>query len=152
MKYIRTKDGKIFDIEKIKQQIKSDGYYKKYKFGKLIVNKTLQELQLKWTCYDGNNDLCHFGIGLNCDSIEYKQAYTIEELICDGDILYLHDLYPDAVLVVEGNIKPFGYPKAIKLKEWLAYKHIKFDLLIKDNKGNYIKVATTNDEGKLELL
>ena len=80
MRYIVTKDGKFFDIKRIKLQLKSDGYYKKYKFEKLTVNKTLQEIQLNWTCYDGNNNLCHFGIRLNCDSIEYKQANTIEEL------------------------------------------------------------------------
>lgn len=80
-----------------------------------------------------------------------KSADTIEELICDDDILYIYDLYPDAVLVVEGNIKPFGYQEAIKLKEWLDYKP-KFDLLIKDSKGNYIKRAKMNDKGELELL
>lgn len=84
-----------------------------------------------------------------CDII--KQADTIEELICDGDILYIDDLYPDAVLVVEGNIKPFGYQTAIKLKEWLDYK-LKFDLFIKDSKGNYIKRAKINEKGNLELL
>lgn len=81
-----------------------------------------------------------------------KQADTIKDLVGDDDILYIHDLYPDAVLVVEGNIKPFGYQTAIKLKEWLKYTHIKFDLFIKDSEGNYIKRATTNDEGELELV
>lgn len=81
---------------------------------------------------------------LNC-------ADTIEELICDGDILYIYGLYPDAVLVVEGNIKPFGYDTTIKLKEWLGYKH-KFDLFTKDSEGNYIKRAKTNKKGELELL
>lgn len=80
-----------------------------------------------------------------------KQADTIEELICDDDILYIYDLYSDAVLVVEGNVKPFGYQRAIKLKEWLDYKP-KFDLFTKDSKGNYIKRAKTNDKGELELL
>ena len=79
------------------------------------------------------------------------QADNIEELICDDDILYIYDLYPDAVLVVEGNIKPFGYNTAIKLKEWLEYKP-KFDLFIKDSRGNYIKTAKMNESGVLELL
>ena len=80
-----------------------------------------------------------------------KQADTIEELIQDNDILYIHDLYPDAVLVVEGNIKPFGYKEYIKLNEWLKYKN-KFDLYIRDSKNNYICIAKMNDKGKLELL
>ncbi len=122
MKYVRTRDN-IYEV-------KND----------FIVLKS-QELYLP-----------HF------QDIITKQADTIEELICDDDILYIDDLYPDAVLVVEGNIKPFGYLTAIKLKEWLDGRHKfklfkpKFDLFIKDSKGNYIKRATTNEKGKLELL
>ena len=93
-----------------------------------------------------SNDLYVF-----CESEIIKQADTIEELIQDNDILYIHDLYPDAVLVVEGNIKPFGYNEHIKLNEWLKYKN-KFDLYIRDSKGNYIYVAKRNEKGELELL
>lgn len=94
-------------------------------------------------------------IELNKEEIErviIAQADNIEELIRDDDILYIYDLYPDAVLVVEGNIKPFGYPSAIKLKKWLHYSPNKFYLYTKDSKGNYIKRAKTNYKGKLELL
>lgn len=79
------------------------------------------------------------------------QSNKLEDLIIDGDMLYIHDLYPDTVLVVEGNIKPFGYQEAIKLKDWLKYK-IKFDLYIKQRNGDYILNAKTNDKGNLELL
>ena len=82
---------------------------------------------------------------------EYEIADTIEELIQDNDILYIHDLYPDAVLVVEGKIKPFGYQNAIELKKWLKHK-TKFDLYIRDSKGNYIYVAKMNEDDKLCLL
>ena len=80
-----------------------------------------------------------------------KQADTIEELICDDDILYLYDLYPDAVLVVEGKIKPFGYDTAIELKKWLGYE-LEFDLFTKDSKGNYIKRTKRNEKWEMELL
>ena len=146
MKYIRTKDGRIIDlthwvkmpmlcIDKENNLVEEDICY-----------------QTKWFEKIGNGDACY----VRSESISHKnqvlkQADTIEELICDDDILYIYDLYPDAVLVVEGNIKPFGYQKAIKLKEWLDYKP-KFDLFIKDTKGNYIKRAKTNEKGELKLL
>lgn len=80
-----------------------------------------------------------------------KVADTIEELIQDNDVLYIHDLYPDTVLVVEGNIKPFGYNEKIELKKWLKYK-TKFDLYIRNSRGDYIRVAKMNEKGELELL
>lgn len=134
MKYIRTKDGRIIDSNrfKIKREIYENGDLKYYEFG------TTPYIDRE-VLYVGKTEIAN-------------QADTIEELICDDDILYIHDLYPDVVLVVEGNIKPFGYPTAIKLKEWLGYKNIKFDLFIKDSKGNYIKRAETNEKGEMELL
>ena len=124
MRYIRTKDG-IYDLEK--------SLFHQYNGIRVLTPYCKQ--------YEENPSLC-------------KTADTIEELICDDDILYLHDLYPDAVLVVEGKIKPFGYDTAIELKEWLGYKHYKpkFDLFTKDTEGNYIKRAKTNKKGELELL
>jgi hypothetical protein len=92
---------------------------------------------------------CHFSAELNSEVI--KQANTIEELICDDDILYLYDLYPDAVLVVEGKIKPFGYDTAIELKEWLGYE-LEYDLFTKDSEGNYIKRTKRNEKWEMELL
>ena len=124
MKYIRTKDG-IYEVEK-KERAYFEGqpwlYYCKGRYG-LVEEKDI-----------------------------LNQSDTIEELIQDNDILYIHDLYPDAVLVVEGNIKPFGYDEPIALKEWLTHTWVEFDLYIKNNDGNYIKVATKEREEKLELL
>lgn len=153
MKYVRTKDGRIVDVEKFINEEKDTPYYKDFEFEEIS-----KDGQLKWTAIgtekcslkDQIGIRCHFSATLNSEVI--KQANTIEELICDDDIIYLHDLYPDAILVVEGNIKPFGYPEAIKLKKWLDYKFLKFDLFIKDSKGNYIKRAKTNEKGDLELL
>lgn len=95
----------------------------------------------------------HDGIVENIDGMEttINQADTIEELIQDGDILYIYDLYPDTVLVVEGNIKPFGYNDKITLKDWLEFEHTKFDLYIKNSKDNYIKAAHKEPWEKLEL-
>lgn len=127
MRYIRTKNGRIIEIEENMIVKVYDG-----------VPRLVYKINPMICVLDSDDDIL-------------KQANTIEELICDDDILYLYDLYPDVVLVVEGNIKPFGYDTAIKLKEWLGYKH-KFDLFTKDNKGNYIKRAKANKKGEMELL
>lgn len=79
-------------------------------------------------------------------------ADTVEELIQDGDMLYIHDLHPDVVLVVEGNIKPFGYNDEIPLKEWLKFKFAEFDLYIKQRDENYHKIAEKKQWGDLELI
>lgn len=128
MKYIRTKYGKIYKT--LEDYMQSDLPPTKIR---------VEDVAKDWHIIIYKSKII-------------KQADTIEELICDDDILYTYDLYPDAVLVVEGNIKPFGYPEAIKLKKFLDYKFKQFDLFIKDSKGNYIKRATTNDKGELELL
>ena len=154
VKYIRTKNGRIIDLNS-----------KLISSYQIIDDKTAIEeygLDSGFICvyyFDWNiGEHLEYDVkgGRSMDNWDLKdivkQADTIKELICDDDILYIHDLYPDAVLVVEGNIKPFGYQTAIKLKEWLKYTHIKFDLFIKDSEGNYIKRATTNAEGELELL
>ncbi len=79
-------------------------------------------------------------------------ADTIEELIQDNDMLYIHDLYPDTVLVVEGDIKPFGYNKSIKLKEWLKYEFTEFDLYIKQPNGDYRKIVEKKQYEGLKLI
>ena len=81
-----------------------------------------------------------------------REANTIEELIQDNDMLYIYDLYQDVVLIVEGNIKPFGYNNSIKLKEWLKFKLTEFDLYIKQPNGDYHKVAEKKQYGKLVLI
>jgi hypothetical protein len=155
MKYIRTKKGRIIDLEKFINNEKDTPYYTDF-----IFDEITKDGHLKWTAVGTDKNTmenqrgrrCQFSATLNSEII--SQADTIEELICDDDILYLYDLYPDAVLVVEGKIKPFGYDTAIELKEWLGYKHYKpkFDLFTKDTEGNYIKRAKTNEKGELELL
>lgn len=152
MKYVRTKDGRIVDVEKFINKEKDTPYYKDFKFEEISKDGVL-----KWTAIGTEKNSmeeqrgirCHFSAELNSEVI--KQANTIEELICDDDILYLYDLYPDAVLVVEGKIKPFGYDTAIELKKWLGYE-LEFDLFTKDSEGNYIKRTKRNEKWEMELL
>lgn len=138
MKYARTKNG-IFEVivEYLEGETKQHPmfiYWRLKNGDRIGFVKTHDEL---------NNQL---------DNISKEQADTIEELIRDDDLLYIYDLYPDAVLVVEGNIRPFGYPKAIKLKDWLNYDFVEFDLYIKLENGDYRKVAHRKPYEKLKLL
>lgn len=127
MRYVRTKDGRIAEIkENMIVKVSDDATRLVYKNKPHIC------------VLDGDDDI-------------FKQADTIEELICNDDILYIYGLYPSVVLVVERNIKPLGYDMSIKLKEWLGYPH-KFDLFIKDSNENYIKRAKRNWKGEWELL
>ena len=156
MKLIRTKDGRIIDVEKFIKQEKENLNYSD--FSDFHLKNKDDHCVIEWSAIGTKNNSITDQIGRRCqfgasiDSPFVKQANTIEKLICDDDILYIYDLYPDAVLVVEGKIKPFGYDEAIKLKDWLKYKHLKFDLLTKDIKGNYIKRAKKDIEEELELL
>ena len=155
-RYIRTKDGRIIDIEAFINKEKENPYYCEHKFEE--IKNDDDTCAIYWTAIGTNINSIKDQIGrrlqygATIDSPFIKQANTIEELIQDGDILYIYDLYPDTVLVVEGNIKPFGYNKVIKLKEWLKYDFIKFDLYIKDEINNYIKVAHREPKEELELL
>ena len=127
MRYIRTKNGRIIEIEENMIVKVYDG-----------VPRLVYKINPMICVLDSDDDIL-------------KQANTIEELICDDDILYLYDLYPDAVLVVEGKIKPFGYDTAIELKKWLGYE-LEFDLFTKDSEGNYIKRTKRNEKWEMELL
>ena len=98
MRYIRTKDGKLFDIEKIKRDIKSNGklgYYTNYKWQKLAVNKELNEIQLNWTCtHTDTGETKLHGVYLNCDSVEYKESNMVEKLcdafVCEQYIIFIN--------------------------------------------------------------
>ena len=160
MKYVRTKDGRIVEESKLEPGLKQN----------LITitrkndNKEITQLNVDYASdYLNWVAICEYCRchRINPKDIKYetttvfndvlKQADTIEELICDDDILYLYDLYPDAVLVVEGKIKPFGYDTAIELKKWLGYE-LEYDLFTKDSEGNYIKRTKRNEKWEMELL
>jgi len=79
-----------------------------------------------------------------------KKAKTMEELIQDGDLIIIKDLYPDAVMVVEGKIKPFGYTEPIDLEKWLTYDHIAYEVYIRTDDYTFKKVAHKKPYGKLE--
>lgn len=148
-RYIRTKNG-IIDLNRTHLD-GSPIYNLDTKENVIKANENGEERD----CYYIENDtFYHYWYGDGCIWEDHiiNQADTIEELIQDGDILYIHDLYPDVVLVVEGNIKPFGYNNSIKLKEWLKLEFTEFDLYIKQSNGDYHKIAEKKQYRKLALI
>jgi hypothetical protein len=96
MKYIRTKDEKIFDIEKIKDEIANNHYYEDYEFGELESYDFdyVKGIRLNYSAVgskDNDNDeqrgiRCLFSADLHTNSNEYIQADSIEEL-CDEFVI-----------------------------------------------------------------
>ena len=87
MKYIRTKDGRIVDIEKFINEEKDTPYYKDF-----IFEEITKDGVLKWTAVGTEQNSmeeqrgirCQFSATLTSEIIE--QANTIEEL-CDEFIV-----------------------------------------------------------------
>lgn len=158
MKYIRTKDGRIVDIEKFINEEKDTPYYKDF-----IFEEITKDGVLKWTAIGTEQNSmeeqigirCHFSATLNSEVI--KQAETIEEL-CDDFIGVLDN----------GNGSHIWYDEEyLAITEWetqeelsaLKFKYAKANLSLNEilygaiwtSKG-LIFVAKKNEEGKLELL
>ena len=91
MRYIRTKDGRIVDLEKFINEEKDTPYYKDF-----IFEEITKDGVLKWTAVGTEQNSmeeqrgirCHFSATLNSEII--AQADTIEEL-CDEIIFILED-------------------------------------------------------------
>ena len=149
MKYIRTKDGIIVDIEKFINEEKDTPYYKDFEFEEIS-----KDGELKWTAVGTEQNSmeeqrgirCHFSATLNSEVI--KQADTIEEM-CDEFVI-------DNPL----NWRPFPFttPDVDKVK-LLLKNHpvslIKYNIKIFGaiwTAQGLIYVAKLNEKGELELI
>lgn len=146
MRYIRTKDGKLFDLEKIKDEIKKNnkGYYHGFRFKKLKPYGFCGGgLTLDYTAI-GNYDLFYIKAGkkydlsfaLECDPEGYRESDDINEL-CDE-------------FVIKGTR---GLYLGIPLKE-CELRNIPITQIygaVWTDKG-LIYVAKLNEKGKFELL
>lgn len=139
MKYIRTKDGRIVDLEKFINEEKNTPYYKDF-----IFEEITKDGVLKWTAVgteqnsmeDQIGRRCHFSATLNNEVI--NQADTIEEL-CDEFVV---DKFGEKDIYKEMSIG-------------LIQKHIARNHKIYGAIWTYkglIYVAKMNDKGELELL
>lgn len=123
MKYIRLKDGRIFNINNIYYKEEFDAYYDEEHF------KAFQQDDINWFL------ISH----LFFTSDILKQVDTIEESMMVGDLVFKKN----------GDI--FVIANQAYIDYYIENKSVS-KLFIEDNKGNYIKVAEENDKGELELL
>ena len=98
MRYIRTKDGKVFDLEKIKNEIKSYSPQADYVFGSFTATE-YGELKVPFLI-NGKNDAAV----LDCDGDGFKESDSIEELL-------------DAYSVVGDDGRPYQFYSLEKAKE-----------------------------------
>ena len=143
MKYIRTKDGRIVDIEKFINEEKDTPYYKDF-----IFEEITKDGVLKWTAVGTEQNSmeeqrgirCQFSATLTSEIIE--QANTIEEL-CDEFIVVSDNCEKPIISALPFNELQL-YAKG-RTKYAICYGAIWTD------KG-LIYVAKMNDKGELELL
>lgn len=145
MKYIRTKDGRIVDLEKFINEEKDTPYYKDFEFEEIS-----KDGELKWTAIgtekcsikDQIGRRCRFSATLNSEVI--KQSDIIEEL-CDYEIHYDNN--------GEFVIRPIRHVDWASLKRVIMNKRFKdCKLAIKTDKG-LIYVAQMNETtGDIKLL
>ena len=143
MKYIRTKDGRIVDIEKFINEEKDTPYYKDF-----IFEEITKDGVLKWTAVGTEQNSmqeqrgirCQFSATLTSEIIE--QANTIEEL-CDEFIVVSDNCEKPIISALPFNELQL-YAKG-RTKYAICYGAIWTD------KG-LIYVAKMNEKGELCLL
>lgn len=86
MRYIKTGDGKVFDIEKIKREISGNAYYRDYEFSELEPYE--EGIRLRYSAvgteatssYGQNGIRCEFSVDLNTMSGEFEGSDHLEDL------------------------------------------------------------------------
>lgn len=161
MRYIRTKDGKLFDLKKIKDEIKNNDkvYYHRFRFKKLKPHGFCGTgLCLEYTAI-GNYDLgsikagekYNLGFALECDPEGYRESDDITEL-CDRFVL----VDEDDTGPVEDELIGKRYSAVLnefKFRIRLGVDPCEMNLYgaIRTDKG-IIYVAKLNEKGELEVL
>ena len=140
MRYIRTKDGRISDVEWFINEEKKNPYYTDYEFEEIKNEEDC--CSIHWTAVgtkqnsikDQIGRRCQFGITINSPFI--KQSDNIEEL-CDEFVLCEDNHY-----CVVGDVEA---------KEMATTNYGTIYGAIWTNKG-LIHVAKMNEKGELESL
>ena len=165
MKYIRTKDGRIIDIEKIIDEEKRENpYYKDFQFDEIqnVTNSGIEDYcYIRWTAVGTEQNSIEgqkgkrVSLQICIDSPFIKQADTIEELIQDGDLVEFEVRILTCPLVAQIRLHSVSYGNGIELSvPGIAFgtKNV-LALWIKLPNGDFHKVAQKeNQEGKLKLL
>ena len=147
MKYIRTQDGRIINIQEFIDERKESPYYKEHKFEKL--KNEMGECVLRWTAVGTEENSIEEQRGQRCqfcarvDSPFVKQSDKLKDLI-------------DNILIIEPNgIQPFIIGKDIKgLKEYAKNNQVFGAIwVIGESKEPTLKsVVKLNDKKEWELL
>ena len=162
-RYIRTKDGKLFDLEEIKKNLKKNSAYPHLHDWELEpTDDGRGSLRLSWIAdFKGSKSKPEkikspkeCAAILDCDSSEYDQADTVDELV---DAYVLYDPYPDQheylikVLRINGKVY-YEYLTGINRNrfDWQSSRERIFGSIWVD--GSLVKVAEMNEEGELKLL
>ncbi len=92
-RYIKTADGKLFDLDKIKKDLKNNISYTSFKNWKLNYTSDVRgSLQLSWTAVgternsleDQRGKRCNFAIVFDCEDHRYIESDNLEELLDEG--------------------------------------------------------------------
>lgn len=149
-RYIKTADGKVFDMEKIKKAIIDETYYNNYHDWELK-REFKDTLSLYYKATGTENALsdqvgreCNFGVTLNCDSDVYEESDSLEEL-CDEFILIAPYRFRNPKTSTELE-KDFN--------EMVSFYTCKDDYIYGAiwTKEGLKYIAKTNEEGELEVL
>lgn len=145
MRYIRTIDGRIVDLEKFINEEKDTFYYKDF-----IFEEITKDGELKWTAIgteknsikDQIGRRCHFSATLNSEIL--KQTNTIEEL-CDEFVVI-------GIFINQIGCCCDTLEEAKELKDYveLPQEQIIYGAIWTEWGLKY--VAKMNDKGELELL
>ena len=144
MKYIRTKDGRIIDLQKFIDEEKANPYYKNHRFNKIKQNGDLDYSAIgtdKNTITEQVGKRCYFQASLNSEIV--SQANTIEELcdefVCRTELDSVHKWFVDDLEYI------------LKELDWLKEEQYNIYGAIWTDKG-LIYVAKMNEDGVLCLL
>lgn len=160
MRYIRTKNGVIIDLEKFINNEKDTPYYTDF-----IFDEITKDGHLKWTAVGTDKNSmenqrgrrCQFGATLNSEIV--NQADTIEEL-CDGfvvenpekDFHVLRCYKEDVFSFVEDVEIPIGIKEYDEKRDLISGEH---DWTVYGaiwtSKG-LIYVAKMDEKGEMKLL
>jgi hypothetical protein len=156
MRYIRTKNGVIIDLEKFINNEKDTPYYTDF-----IFDEITKDGNLKWTAVGTDKNTmenqrgrrCQFGATLNSEII--SQADTIEELCDEFDWKWNEKEFPYSKVRQHSRYGGYGDLERAMKEEENYGKHLNYDYeiygAIWTDKG-LTYVAKLNSKGELELL
>ena len=125
-RYIRTGDGRLFDMEMLNDSISRYSLATDFVFAdELEVDDLFEELRLNYTSKDEKSgETLHYGVTLNCESTEYVENDDIEKLldaaVYNRHVITLEELHSMSIddVIEKGLAKPDDPPFPILGAVW----------------------------------